>query len=86
MKIKELIEKLREYDENMEVCVYDWEDRTYDDDIEFRVEVQSFMRWKDWKIIWSRMNKSKEEAVAIAKKYNWSNCEMKDVLVLYCDY
>ena len=88
MKIKELIEKLQEYDENMEVVIYDWEDNTYDNAFEFSKEIESYMMWKDWKPIWSRIDKELSTAKIITDKRGkqWCDVVHKDILVIYADY
>jgi hypothetical protein len=42
--IKDLIKKLQEYDEEMEVVIYDWEDRTYDNAFEFSKEIRAYKK------------------------------------------
>ena len=88
MKIKELIEKLQEYDEDMEVVIYDWEDKTYDNAFEFSKEIESYMMWKDWKPVWSRIDKELSTAKIITDKRvkQWYDVIHKDILVIYADY
>ena len=84
MKVKELIEKLKEYDGEMQVVVYDREDHTYDDCIELNKEIQSFMLWADWKPLGSRIDRTLEEAEENTKK--WKLPLKRDILVIYADY
>lgn len=85
MKIKDLIKKLQEYDEEIEVVIYDWEDNTYDNSFEFSKEIESYCIWSDWKPIWSRIDKNEE--MAYYNTRNWKNkIKRKDILVIYADY
>ena len=85
MKVKELIEELKKYDENMKVVVYDWEDNTHDDSFTFKKEIESFYIWSDWKPIWSRIDKNKEMAMINTLKRK-NKIVQRDVLVIYADY
>jgi len=84
MKVKELIEQLKEFDWDMQVVVYDREDHTHDDYIELKKEIQSYMIAKDGKPIWSRVDRTMEEAEENTKKRE--NAVRKDILVIYADY
>lgn len=84
MKIKDFIKELKKYDENIEVVVYDWEDKTYDNYFEFNEEVESYKIWKDWKPIWSRVDKN----LAQAELNTWDRWKVvrKPILVIYPDW
>lgn len=85
MKIKDFIKELQKFDENMEVVIYDWDDNTYDNDFEFSKEIESYMMWKDWEPIWSRIDKNEE--MAYYNTRDWKNeIIRKDILVIYADY
>jgi len=85
MKIKDFIKELQKFDEDMEVVIYDWEDRTYDNAFEFKKEIESICIWKDWKPIGSRIDKNEE--MAYYNTRNWKNeIKRKDILVIYADY
>jgi len=84
MKVKELIEQLKKFDWDMDVVVYDREDHTHDDYIELKKEIQSYMVGKDWKPIWSRVDKTLEEAEEHTK--NRDKAVREDILVIYADY
>ena len=84
MKVKELIKELEKFDWDMKVYVYDREDNTHDDSFVFKQEIESFLLWEDWKPIWSRIDKTLEEAEEKTKK--WKLPLKKDVLVIYADY
>lgn len=84
MTVKELIKELQKYDENMEVVIYDREDRTHDTVFEFSKEIESYMIWKNWKPLWSRIDKTKELAEINTSK--WERKTQKDILVIYADY
>ena len=84
MKIKDLIKKLQEYDGEMKIYVYDWEDHYYDDYFEFHKEVESYMIGSDWKPLASRIDKNIDEAKFKTSK--WKNRIHKDIVVIYPDY
>lgn len=84
MKVKELIKELEKFDWDMEVVVYDREDHTYDDCIEIKKEIESYMVGKDGKPIWSRIDKTIGEAEENTKKRE--KAVRKDILVIYADY
>ena len=84
MTVKELIEELQKYDWDMKVYVYDREDHTHDDYIEVKQEIESFLLWEDWKPIWSRIDRTLEEAEENTKKRE--KAVRKDILVIYADY
>jgi hypothetical protein len=89
MKVKDIINKLKEYDENSEIAIHIyWEDESYIDiwfnEIDFYEKIESFMIWKDWKPIWSRFDDSIKEA--INNTISWEKVERRKVLVLSFDY
>ena len=84
MKVKELIEQLQKYDGDMQVVVYDREDHTYDDYLKLNKEIQSYMILEDWKPIWSRVDKTIQEAIENTK--SWEKAVRKEILVIYADY
>lgn len=84
MKVKELIEQLKKFDWEMDVVVYDREDHTHDDYIELKKEILSYMVDKDGIPIWSRIDKTEEEAEENTKKRD--KAVRKDILVIYADY
>jgi len=83
MKIKELIEKLQEYDENMEVVVYDWEEHTYDNAFTFEKEVWAYK--EEWgKRKWINIYSTMERAEKRTEWVEWVKYD--DILVIYADY
>lgn len=89
MKVKDIINKLKQYDEDLVIDIHICpEDSTYVsigfDEITFSEKIQSFMIWKDWKPIWSRIDNSFDEAVENTK--NWENIKRRKILVLSFDY
>ena len=88
MTVKELIEELKKYDEDMEIVIYDWEDKTHDTTFKFSKEIESYMIWKDWKPIWSRIDRELSTAKIITdtRFQKWYNVIHKDILVIYPDY
>lgn len=84
MKVKELIEKLKEYDENMEVVVYDWEEHTYDNAFVFKKQVRAY-KDENWERKWIEVYKDREDAKK-RENFNWKWVKYDDILVIYADY
>lgn len=86
MKVKELIKELEKFDWEMEVNVFDREDRMYCDCIDLKVEVEWFSHYKDGSLLGSKIFHTQEEAEETAKEYKWINPTYKNVLIIYADY
>lgn len=84
MKVKELIKELEKFDWDMNVYVYDREDHTHDNYIELKQEIESFSFYKDWSLLWSRIDKTLEEAEKKTEKRD--KVKRENVLVIYADY
>lgn len=89
MKIKELIKKLQEYNEDSEIAIHIyWDDYSYVwiwlDEVDFKEKIESFMIWKDWKPIWSRFDNTEDEA--IKNTISWENIKRIKVLTLSFKY
>ena len=81
MKLKTLIEKLREYDPEIEVMIQYYEYWT--DSLTHIVKrVQGFSMWTDGKPIWSNVFDSLDEAKQCAEEHKWRDPKFREVLVL----
>lgn len=86
MKVKELIEELQKFNWDMEVAIYDREDKTYDNYFEFNVETLATGRNSVWKIVHSDVFKNRQIASLITYKDKWRNVKYEDILIIYADY
>lgn len=81
MLVKELKEKLNQFDDDC--LVYRW-----DEEIKFefvdKLETKylAFMMWKDGKPIWATLLDTLEEAEAHPVKFGWNNYRIKQVLFI----
>lgn len=84
MKVKELIEDLKKYDWEMNIYIYDWQDKTVDEYIRLEKQVESFKIDSFWDYIWSRIDNTIEQAKGKTK--DWAKVIHKDILVMYWEY
>jgi len=83
MKVKELIEKLKWFDQNMDVYIYDEEYNAHLDISDLKKEIKSYFLWTDLKPIWSRIDKDTEKALENTKA--WDRVSRKNVLTIYIE-